>query len=321
MMLSRVAENLYWIGRYIERAENVARLLDVGFDVELDAAGQGGGTVSVEGTLAVLACRDAFVRAYAADRPPREAILRFLTFDRQHNHSILAMIGRARENARGTQEALSAELWSQLNVLYLRLSSRSARRRFEASPPRFYEGVKRSCVLFAGLIDGTLPRSEAYHFLQLGRGLERANQVSRLLQVHAGTLEPEPADDLPAGGRVLRWTALLRSCAAHEAYLRAHRDRIDPVEVVRFLVLDPHFPRAIRSCVAQCCAAIAGLGRASGGDSALCEAERRLGRLDGELRYLDVADIFGAGLVPFLVNVQESCNRIGEDIHQAYFFT
>jgi uncharacterized alpha-E superfamily protein len=320
-MLSRVAENLYWIGRYVERAENVARLLDVAFDMELDTAGLGDSTVSVEGALSVLACRDAFARAHAAEGNSREAILRFLTFDRQNHHSILSMIMRARENARGTQEALSTELWSQLNMLYLRLSSRKAIQRFEASPPRFYDGVKRSCVLFAGLIDGTLPRTEAYHFLQLGRGLERANQISRLIQVQAHMLQPEATDDLSAAQRVLRWTSLLRSCAAGDAYLRAHRDRIDPVDLVRFLVMDPYFPRAIRACVSQCCDALAGLGRTSSRGGALSEAERRLGRLDGELRYQDVSDIYGMGLEAFLVNIQDTCHRIGEDIHHAYFFT
>src|SRR4051794_26955683 len=170
-MLSRVAENLYWISRYVERAENVARLLDVGFFMALDAPGLaadgGEGDVgAVEGVLTILACRSAFERAHPGGG--RDAVLRFLTFDRQYRQSILAMIARARENARGTQEALSAEAWRQINTMYLYLESRRALRRFRTSPSGFFDGIKRGCILFGGLVDGTLPRSEAFHFLQLG---------------------------------------------------------------------------------------------------------------------------------------------------------
>ena len=183
-MLSRVAENLYWISRYVERAENVARLLDVGLFLELDAPGlaaDGGEGGAVEGVLTILACRAAFERAHPSGG--RDAVLRFLTFDRQHRQSIVAMIARARENARGVQDALSAEAWRQVNTLFLYLCSPRALRRFRASPSRFYDGIKRACILFGGLVDGTLPRSEAFHFLQLGRYLERVGQVSRILNV------------------------------------------------------------------------------------------------------------------------------------------
>src|SRR5262245_15639574 len=196
-MLSRVAENLYWMSRYVERAENVARLLDVAFDLELDAAdlaGDGGGPL--EGVLTIMACKDAYEKAHPKD--DREAVLQFLTFDRKNNLSILAMIARARENARGSQEAIGAEAWSQINRLYLYLSGPRAQGRFQASPARFYDAIKRACVLFDGLIDGTQPRAEVYHFLRVGRCLERVNQVSRILQAKAHTLHDDgPLHDLP----------------------------------------------------------------------------------------------------------------------------
>src|SRR3954451_11075642 len=198
-MLSRVAENLYWISRYVERAENVARLLDVGFHLELDASGLSGdvsGQAPIESVLTILACRDAFEEAHGKQLKDREAVLRFLTFDRQNGHSILSMCARARENARGTQETLSGEVWSHVNKLYLYLGSPRAQRRFAASPSRFFDGIKRSCVLFDGLVDGTLPRTEVYHFLQLGRYLERVNQVSRILNVKLhGLREGGPVEE------------------------------------------------------------------------------------------------------------------------------
>jgi uncharacterized alpha-E superfamily protein len=319
-MLSRVAENLYWISRYLERAENVARLLDVGFHLELDAAGLGGvgsDPAPIESVLSILACRDAFERAHGTGPRDREAVLRFLTFDRHHGHSILSMLGRARENARATQETLSGEAWSQLNKLYLYLCGPRARRRFAASPPRFLDGVKRSCVLFNGLVDGTLPRTEVYHFLQLGRYLERVNQISRILNTKMyGLREGGPVAD--AAVRVVHWSSLLRTCSAYEAYLREHHDRIDPEGVVRYLVLDADFPRAIRFCVARCLDSLRAIAGGTGFGSA---AERLLGRLDSELCYIDVGEIFGQGLGAFLSGIQDSCNRIGDEIHLAYFFT
>src|SRR5947209_3597103 len=155
-MLSRVAENLYWMSRNIERAENLARLLGVGFDLELDAAGlsrdvQGHGPI--ERVLTILACRDSYERAFGPSGRGRDAVLRFLTFEAKHPQSIIAQVVQARENARGAQESISAEAWSHVNRLYLYLSGPKAQRRFEASPVRFYERVKQSCILFDGLID------------------------------------------------------------------------------------------------------------------------------------------------------------------------
>lgn len=321
-MLSRVAENLYWISRYVERAENVARLLDVGFHLELDAASLesgGGGSSPIESILSILACREAFQARHGPGFTKREEVLRFLTFDRQNSHSIIAMLHRARENARASQETLSGEAWSQVNKLYLYICSPRAEKRFRSSPPRFYDGIKRACVLFAGLVDGTLPRTEVLHFLHLGRYLERVNQISRILSVK---LEGLSEDGAPADRplRVIHWSSLLRSCSAYEAYLRGHHERVDPEGVVRYLVLDPDFPRAMRFCVAHCHDSLREIA-GSDDEEVNTEAERLLGRLESDLRYIDVDEIFRRGLNSFLADVQEACNKVGHEIHQAYFFT
>ena len=327
-MLSRVAENLYWISRYVERAENVARLLDVGFHLELDAATvtrQAGELGPTESVVTILACRKSFdathpTGAEVSVEAQRDAVLRFLTFDRHHEHSILTMLAHARENARATQETLSGEAWSQVNRLYLYLRSRRARRRFATSPARFYEGVKHACVLFTGLVDGTLPRNEVYHFLQVGRYLERVNQISRILNIKMhGLREGGPVAEPPM--RIVHWSSLLWSCSAYESYLRDHHDRIDPEGVVRYLVLDPHFPRSLRFCVARCRESLREIAGRGDDDGYSSEAERQLGRLDSELRYIDVAEIFAQGLSPFLHGVQDACHRVGEELHHAYFHT
>jgi uncharacterized alpha-E superfamily protein len=320
-MLSRVAENLYWISRNMERAENLARLLGVGFDLELDAAslGPGGGEGPIDRILNLQSARSTYEQAYAPGDRNRDAVLRFLTFEARSPRSIIGMVARARENARGTQESISAEVWSHINRLYLYLSGPKAQRRFEASPVRFYERVKQSCILFDGLVDSTLPRNEVFYFLQLGRYLERVDQISRTIAAESRTLhEPETAPVPPL--RLVHWTSLLQSCSAYESYLRTYHDRIDPQGVVRFLVLDPDFPRAVRFCVTRCRDS---LHEISGGDidGYGSEAERRLGRLDGELRYIDVGEIFERGLGSYLSGLQDACNRIGDEIHHTYFAT
>jgi uncharacterized alpha-E superfamily protein len=339
-MLSRVAENLYWMSRYVERAENVARLLDDGFQFELDAGlhGEESSHGPVDSILTILSCRDEFQRIHAAElQPPDEsdgegtatavllpravldgdAVLRFLTFDRRARCSILSMVIQARENARATQEVLSAEAWSQVNRMYLYLSGPKAQKRFQGSPFRFFDSIKRACILFDGLVDSTLPRSEVFQFLQLGRYLERVDMMSRILNINMQLTSPTSAGaDLPLHS--FHWTSLLRSCSAYEAYLREHPDRVDPISVVRYLVLGAEFPRAMRFCVARCLESLKEIA-GGGGDGYGSEAERLLGRLDSELRYLDPGEIFGAGLYNFLSAVQETCGRVGAEIQQAYF--
>jgi uncharacterized alpha-E superfamily protein len=317
-MLSRVAENLYWMGRYVERAESIARLLDAAFYLELDAAGfarEEDGSGPVEGVLSILGCRAAFEAEHADS--DRDVMLRYLTFERKNPRSILSMIGRARENARGTQEAISAEVWSELNRFYLYLGGPKAQRRFASSPSAFFSAIKKSCILWSGLVDGTLARDEVYHFLQAGRYLERADQIGRVVAAKSHYLhEPKAGKTVPM--RAVQWSSLLQSCSAYDAYLRTFRERVDPEGVVRYLVLDADFPRALRFCVARCRES---LHEISGGDDDGygSEAERLLGRLDGELRYIDVHEIFDRGLTKFLGGVQDTCSRVGEEFHKAYF--
>jgi len=316
-MLSRVAENLFWMSRYLERAENVARLLDVGLYLELDAPRLTveNGSAPVEIALKILACNDAFRSAHpAADR---NSVLGFLTFDRTNPQSILSMIALARENARGTQESLGVDAWSEVNRLYLYLSGRRAQGRFESSPSRFYTTIKQGCILFDGLIQNTLPRDEVYHFIQLGRYIERVDLMGRILHAkcHSHSLGTADAD---LALRLVRWTGLLRSCSAYGAYLRVERDRVEPVGVIRFLVLNQDFPRAIRFCVARCRESLQEIA-GSDDDEYRSEAARLLGRLDSELRYIDVAEIFERGLLPFLEGIQTTCNKVGNEIQRSFF--
>ncbi|WP_165072380.1 alpha-E domain-containing protein [Paludisphaera rhizosphaerae] len=315
-MLSRVAESLYWMGRYIERAENVARLLDIGLFMELDAdVGLDEGLGPVEIALTILACRDAFPMEVGP--PSREAVLRFLTFDRSNSQSILSMIARARENARGTQEAIGVDVWSEVNRLYLFLGGTRAQKRFVREPSSLFNYIKNSCLLIDGMIQNTLPRDEVFHFLELGRHLERIDVLCRILRAKCpGLSKPINGEDSPM--HLVHWTSLLRSCSAHGPFLRSERERVEAEGVIRFLVLDSDFPRSIRYGAARCHESLEAI---SGGDEEAygCEAERILGRLESDLRYLDVAEIFDRGLLQFLDSLQISCHRVSDEIQRSFF--
>jgi uncharacterized alpha-E superfamily protein len=316
-MLSRVAENLFWMSCNLERAENVARLLDIGLYLELDAAASAGedGQAPVELALAILAAPEPPVTPPDADRMD---LLVSLTFDRSNPQSILSLVALARENARGTQENLGVDAWSEVNRLYLYLRSPRARRRFEYGPSAFYTKIKQSCILFDGLIQNTLPRDEVYHFIRLGRHLERVKVIGKILDAKCRSHSRGNADDRAM--ELVRWTGLLRSCSAYGAYLRVERDRVEPVGVIRFLVLNGDFPRAIRFCVARCRESLQEIAGGDG-DEFGTEAERLLGRLDSELRYIDVAEIFERGLLPFLESIQTTCNRVGAEIQRSFFLS
>jgi uncharacterized alpha-E superfamily protein len=320
-MLSRVAENLFWMSRYLERAENVARLLDIGLYLELDAPSSAGqdGSAPIEIALGILSGGNVARPARPLIGPHRNAILGFLTFDRTNPNSLVSTISLARENARGTQESLGVDAWSEINRLYLYLCGPQAQRKFHASASALYAKVKQSCILFDGMVQNTLPRDEVYHFIRLGRHLERVSVMGQILHAKCKS-DPVGGAGVDPAIELVRWTGLLRSCSAYGAYLRVERDRVEPAGVIRFLVLNADFPRAIRFCVARCRES---LREIAGGDEEeyKSEAERLLGRLDSELRYSDVAEIFDRGLLPFLDSITTTSQRVGNEIQKSYFLT
>jgi uncharacterized alpha-E superfamily protein len=333
-MLSRVAENLYWISRYVERAEGAARLLEDAFSMELETGSQAVGAGPLDNILLMFNAQAKFsqLRELPDQKTDgsfsrslgehREAIVRFLTFDRESGVSIRETIAIARESARGAQERVSGEAWSQLNKLHLFLNSSKAEARFAASPARFLHRIRRECVLFAALVDDTLPRSEAYHFLQLGRYLERIDMLSRAINVHCHaenvSIAITDSDSEERTFSATQWVRLLRETSAYESYLKQARERIDPVGVISYLLLEADFPRSMRFGVGRC---LDSLRTIAGGSGYGAPAERPLGQLDSELRYMDVNDLFQRGIGPFLIGVQDTCTTIGREVHRAYFRT
>jgi uncharacterized alpha-E superfamily protein len=325
-MLSRVAENFYWISRYVERAEGLSRLLADAFSIEVEVGSRADGSGPLENVLVILSARSAFEKANATGAEDasasdvRDSVLRFLTFDRTGGASIRETVARARENARATQEAISCEAWSQLNQLHLFLVSERGRGMFDGSPVRYLDRVRRGCVLFAALVDGTLPRTEAFHFLQVGRYLERVDMLSRIINAHCQTTAVSSPGQTNGSEVVLtsaHWASLLRGTSAYEAYLQHAREKVEPICVVRYLLLEAEFPRSMRFGVTRCLESL----RCIAGSASGTDAERYLGRLDSDSRYMDVDDLFRRGIAPFLVGVQDTCTAVAQSIHSAYFRT
>jgi uncharacterized alpha-E superfamily protein len=312
-MLSRVADNISWLNRYIERAENVGRFIDVNLHLMLDLPSE----TSQQWEPLVNTTGDRAIFDENFDQYTRENVIQFLTFDPDYPSSILGCVHRARENARSVREVISSEMWEQVNRFYLMVRE-AAFGEFDVmfEPHEFFTRVKMAGHLFAGVTDATMAHGEAWHFGRLGRFLERADKTSRILDVKYFIILPDvsyvgtPYDNL-------QWAALLRSTSALEMY-RKKCGRIDPRQVVDFLIHDAEFPRAIRYCVSRAeesLRAITGTPPGSYGN----RAEQLLGRLRAELDFASTEEIVASGLHEFLDGLQAKLNDVGMAIHEAFF--
>lgn len=298
-MLSRIAESLYWVGRYVERAEDTARILDVHVHhiledptVEEDTACRV--LLGVMGTPAPTGTVDA------------ARLVDMLGCDSSDACSIVGALGAARENARGVREVLSTEMWECLNATWLALPG-WREQMGEMGPHVFFQYVKERTAMMAGLADSTMARDEGWRFLVLGRSLERIDMTARLLL--AGFSDPSQSPD---------WITTLRSCSAHEAFLRTYRRGVDPSLVAEFLLLDRLFPRSALHALGvadQCLAELApSAGRAGRED----EARRILGRARNELEFAGVRELLADG--PMHVRtLQAACAEAAGAVARRFF--
>jgi len=308
-MLSRVAESLYWMARYIERAEAVSRLAAVNYQAALDGGGRGGwdGVVRITGDFELY--RSLFRES------GEQAALEFLLSHAANPNSVLGCLVRARENARGVRDQVSSEMWEHLNRLYL--LARDARSTATAEGPyRFFCQVRDGSQAFEGLAAATMTHGEAYHFIQLGRYLERAATTVRTLAVRYQ--EVSALDDNTAAAS-LELMALLRSCGAFEPFRRHHGSQLQAGAVAEYLLLSPSFPRAVLFCLDQGLANIAVVApkAADKRDG----PSRLLGRLRSELAYLDVDEVLGDGFPPFLGALLAKIHLVGDEVTRTYFNT
>ncbi len=311
-MLSRVADCVFWMSRYIERAENAARFVDVNLNLTLDL----GGTLANQWDPLIYTTGDheGFYKRYGTAN--QKNALAMLTFDEENHNSILSCLKFARENARTVREIIAAPVWEELNKFYLMVKDAARNGKAADNPFDFFSQVRRSGQLIVGIMEATMLRGEAWHFSQMGRLLERADKTSRILDVKYFILLPSLADvGTPLDS--IQWSALLKSASALEMYRKRH-GRITPDEVAEFLILDAEFPRALRFCLRgaeESLHAVTGTPPTSFRN----QAERRLGQLRSELDYAQIADIIKQGLHEFIDNFQNKLNLVGEAIHSTFF--
>ncbi len=312
-LLSRVAESVYWMGRYIERAENVARFVDVNLHLML-----GGPSVDTsqqwQPIIDTTGDSEEVEKRYGD--ATRENVIEYLTFDPENPNSILSCLRAARENARTVRDTISSEMWEQANKMYLAITDEGARDRAAHSAHELFASIKLGSHLFQGITDSTMSHNEAWNFLWLGRMLERADKTSRMIDVKYFLLLPK-VEDVGTTIDDVQWSAVLRSVSAFEMY-RKRFGRIQPDRIAEFLLLDGEFPRSVRHCLVESGIALHAItGTPLGGFSN--PAEQRLGQLRAELNYASVADIIAGGLHEFLDGLQTKLNLIDECVHSTFF--
>ena len=311
-MLSRVAESIYWMSRYVERAENVARFIDVNLQLMLDAPPGTG--QQWEPLVATTGDHEGFTERYG--HPTQQRVIHFLTFDPENPNSVVSCLRAARENARTVREIISSEMWLQLNKFFLMVNDASAGSAGGDPPPEFFSEVKLASHLFNGITDATMTHGEAWHFARLGRKLERADKTSRILDVKYFILL-RSVDDIGTPFDDIQWAAVLRSASAFEMYRKRH-GRLSPRAVVEFLLLDREFPRAIHYCLLSARDSLHAISGTPLG-TFRHPPEKLLGQLGSELSYAAVDEIIAAGLHEYLDDLQTKVNQVGAGIKETFF--
>ena len=300
-MLSRAAEALFWIGRYVERAEDTARLLDVHFhevlqDPNVDEAG------ACAVLLTVMGVPDEVAQRHRDSR----ALLELLGYDETRPNSIVGALVAARQNARGAREALSAEIWECLNATHNSLPTRVAAAR-DFGPAPFFSYIRERAATFAGYVEASMSRDASHDVLVLGRSLERVDMTARMLAARIGA---------PRGSE--GWTSTLQACSAHDAYLRTYQQGVEAPRVLEFLLVDRLFPRSVFHALSAGEDALARLDPASG-RSALDEPARRaIGRARTDLEFLSAANLLD-DLPNRLHGLQRTVSTVSEEVSRRLF--
>lgn len=311
-MLSRVANLVYWMARYLERAENTARIVDVNAQLVLDLQSRlaADDPKSWEPLVYVTGDEEKFFELYG-DTASERAVIEFMLFDKRNPSSLVSCIGFARENARCIRDQLSSEVWETLNTFYLNLKSDDYTRYAQLGSSVYLHRVKIQIHLLFGVAESMIPRTDLWWFFQLGRHLERADNTSRILDVKYYMLLP----DVHAVGSALdmvQWVSVLRSCSAFEAFRRTRRGQLTLERVVDYLLRDEVFPRSILFSIteAELC-----LGHITANAAHLenNQPARLIRELRGELEQTAVPEVIADGLHEFLDDIQAKIS----DIHQA----
>jgi uncharacterized alpha-E superfamily protein len=310
-LLARYAEDIFWMGRYMERADNLARLLEVNEVFARDRRG----AHNWDAILTLNADQERFRERHGAPSPSRTAY--FYMLDAENPSSILSTVKAARENARTLRPLISTEMWTHLNMFYNELMTSPGGPEALPNVSRFCTKVKTACQAHTGITEGTFYRDQVWYFYQLGKYLERADQTTRLVDVKYHTLLPS-AEAVGSPLDISQWNALLRSAAGYHAYRRVHPRGIAPAKVAEFLVLSARFPRSVRYCVAELSHLLSQLiytFQLSRGDR-VADAVQVIHR---RLEDTDIDAIILSGMHEFLDAVQLDLIAVGAAMGDAYF--
>lgn len=316
-MLSRVANLIYWIARYLERAENTARIVEVNAQLVLDLqARQAADDPRAWEPLVFVTGSDEKFHELYGEKATERAVVEFMLFDKRNPSSVLSCIAFARENARCIRDQLSAELWEAINTFYLRLKDDDFTRYAQLGAADYLAWIKCQTQLFHGVADAMIPRNVGWWFYDLGRHLERADNITRIIDIKYFMILP----GLQAVGSALdmvQWASVLRSCSGFEAFRRARRGDLDLVRVVDYLIRDEAFPRSVLYSIAeaeQC------LVRIGGGDGkpAVAAAHALVRRLREDLETADFKTIIASGLHEYLDGLQLRIEQLHQAVQRAY---
>ncbi|RYZ88497.1 MAG: alpha-E domain-containing protein [Proteobacteria bacterium] len=313
-MLSRVANSIYWMNRYIERAENYARFMSVNFNLALDLPPNV--VPQWEPLLIATANNFGFYEHY--QEATRENVIEYMTFDKRNPSSIVSSLNFARENARTVRETISREMWEKLNELYHMVQGTGNHADWSLGQTQdFFTEISYGAQLFYGIIDATITRNEAWHFARVGRFTERADKTTRFLDVKYFTLLPADGSASTTLDLVI-WAAVLKSVSAYNMFRQQYRS-LTPANIVEFLLLDKLFPRAAAHCIRQAELSLYEISGTLVSQGFGNSAERAISKLRSDLEFTVVDDVFKSGLHEFLDNFQTQTNEIGSEIYKTYF--
>ncbi|MCH8525828.1 MAG: alpha-E domain-containing protein [Kiritimatiellae bacterium] len=313
ILLSRVADSIYWMSRYMERVENTVRLMEVNWNLMLDLPQVQ--TNEWESLLHVSGDFDLFKSAY--DEINAENVMRFMTFDLLNPNSMYACLTAARENSRAVRDVITPDMWVLINSMYLMVKSYDSNARgFYTNPFDFYREIQENVLHFYGVEHASTFRGQAWNFNQLGRMLERADKTTRILDVRYFLLLPS-LREVGTALEDLQWSAMLRSVSSLEPFVKKYGP-VSARGIIEYLLLDPQNPRSLRYCLQHADQSLRNINGTPFGTYSN-DAERRLGQLCADLNYLTVDEIIRIGLHECLDDLQIRMNRVHTAISETYF--
>jgi uncharacterized alpha-E superfamily protein len=306
-MLSRVADSLYWMARYLERAEHTARLIAVKLESTVEQSREDAES-SWARIVAALSAEE-----HVPANPDAFALTHALAFDRFNASSLLSSLSLARDNARQVREQLTVEIWENLNRLYLRLQPLTLESGWGQNPARLFRETLQDLHTLGGVTYSTLSHGEGWHFLELGGHIERAQLICRLLDLHFGAARVA----VPEAPKYFDWLVLLKFCTAFEPYCKLYTAAIRPEKIAEFLLFDAEFPHSVHFSVDRVCEALQHVAPGAP-PNRRAAVERLAGRLKASADFTQIEELMSGSIAPFLADIANQCERIHDAVYAAY---